>query len=70
MMESKIKKINPKQADSIIDSRQPLGFFYVLDAGVYVGIDNSTGNAWTEEFQNLCKCKHWLNNPSIVAEGV
>ena len=70
MMESKIRKIKPEQADSIIDSRQPMGFFYVLDAGVYVGIDNSTGNAWTEEFQSLRKCKKWLNNPYVEAEGM
>ena len=38
-----ISKISYEQALSIIDTWQPLGLFYVLKAGVYVGIDNSDG---------------------------
>ena len=50
-MKCAIKKIGQKQAASIIDSKLPLGLFYALKAGVNVGIDNSNGQAWTEEFQ-------------------
>lgn len=65
-----IKKITSAQAGRIIDTRYPLGLFYVLDAGVYVGIDNSTGDAWTEEFPDLRKCRRWLNNPNLIAEEI
>lgn len=43
---------------------------YVDDAGahrfkgdedLFIGIDNSTGDAWTEEFDNLEQCLNWLN---------
>ena len=63
-----IKKIQPKHAIRIIDSRQPLGLFYYLRAGVYVGIDNTNGNAWTEAFPTLRKCKQWLSNPHKEVE--
>ena len=31
------------------------------DNDKYVAIDNSTGDAWTEEFDNLEQCLNWLN---------
>jgi hypothetical protein len=60
-----IKKLTTEQATSVIETREPLGLFYVLENGTYVGIDNSFGNAWTEEFTGLRKCKRWLSNPNI-----
>ena len=65
---TEIKKISDEQAGRIIDTRYPLGLFYVLKAGVYIGIDNSNGEAWTEEFSDLRKCKRWLSNPNIEVE--
>lgn len=62
----KIKEITSEQASVVIDTREPLGLFYLLDDGVYIGIDNSTGDAWTEEFTNLFQCKEWLRNPSLL----
>ena len=61
-----IMKIKPSYAERIIDTRKPLGLFYLLDNGIYIGIDNSTGDAWTEEFTSLYQCKKWLRNPSIL----
>ena len=61
----KIKKISYERAEGIIDTRKPLGLFYTLLAGIYVGIDNSTGEAWTESFPDLRKCKQWLSNRDI-----
>jgi len=68
--EPEIKKIAKEFAASIIDTRRPLGLFYVLETGVYIGIDNSNGHAWTEEFNSLRKCKRWLTNPNIEAEVI
>ena len=42
-----IKKITSKEASQIIDTRKPLGKFYLIDKGIYVGINNSSGDAWT-----------------------
>ena len=63
-----IRKIKPLFAEVIINTCKPLGLYYVLNDGVYVGIDNSTGHAWTEEFTDLSQCKRWLRNQSIVME--
>lgn len=56
----KIKKISNKQGKKIIDSRKPLGAFYMIDNTIYIAIDNLTGDAWTNEFKTLSSCKKWL----------
>lgn len=38
----------------------PLGLFYLKEGAQYIGIDNSSGNAWTEEFSDLAACLMWL----------
>jgi hypothetical protein len=53
--------IDEKKADIIIETRKPIGKYYVLENGVYVGIDNSTGDAWVEEFTTEKQCLEWLN---------
>ncbi|WP_028306887.1 hypothetical protein [Desulfitibacter alkalitolerans] len=60
-----IKKITSKEASQIIDTRKPLGKFYLIDKGIYVGIDNSSGDAWTEEFDSfeaMVKWQHGLED--------
>lgn len=34
--------------------------YYYLDGNVYVGIDNSSGDCWVEEFKSKNKCLAWL----------
>jgi len=58
-----ITKINQETARTIISTHQPLGLFYLIEDGLYVGIDNSTGHAWVEDFPSLHQCKYWLRNP-------
>lgn len=57
---SKPRRITSEQAEEMIDTRQPLGLFWLKDGGWYVGIDNRTGDAWTEEFRTRKKCIWWL----------
>jgi hypothetical protein len=66
---SDIKKITSAEFTDIILSEkngkyEPLGLFYLKekDSNVYVGVDNSSGYAWTEDFKSLSACKHWLKN--------
>ena len=52
--------ISQKQALAIIETRKPIGRF-VLDTGIeIIGIDNETGDAWTEEFPDMQECLTWL----------
>ncbi len=41
-------------------SYSPIGRFYHKDGDIYVGVDNSTGDAWTEDFTTLEDCLAWL----------
>lgn len=64
-MNKEIKQVSVEELDKIINERTPRGLYYSVctkDNGkeVYVGVDNSTENAWTEEFDTLDKCKNWL----------
>ncbi len=43
----------------------PVGRFYLRDGEKYVGVDNSTGHAWVEEFDRLDDCKRWLLGDSL-----
>ena len=59
-------RISPSEAIKVIEDRQPLGMFYTTEQTqsgrkVIVGIDNRTGDAWTEEFHALLLCLKWLH---------
>lgn len=54
------EEINQEQAEAIIFNRLPLGIFYLREGNKYVGIDNQSGDAWTEEFETESACKKWL----------
>ena len=38
----------------------PTGKFYYQDGELWVGIDNSTGDAWTQSFFSKKECIKWL----------
>lgn len=57
-----IKEITPDEAEAIITARHPLGLFVCKDQNKYVGIDNSDGDAWTEDFSTLKECLTWLQD--------
>ena len=65
-----IEEVAEEAMRQIIETRQPLGLFYRMEARrLYVGVDNSTGDAWTEEFRSRRQCLRWLRNPNLDAEG-
>ena len=39
---------------------EPLGLFYLQEGDKFVGIDNSGGDAWTEELPDKAGCLRWL----------
>lgn len=57
----RIKQINGLQSSEIIETRKPKGLFYVVEPdNSFTGIDNSTGDAWTENFEAEEECMSWL----------
>ncbi len=54
------KEIGRQTSINIIETKKQLGLF-VEDTGVeIIGIDNSDGNALTEEFPDRLECLSWL----------
>ena len=39
---------------------EPRGLFYLRDGNKVIGIDNSTGDAWTQSFFSKKECIKWL----------
>ena len=60
-----IQQVTQSEASEIIRTYEPHGQFYLLDGDTYVGIDNSTEHAWTEEFDTFEECKAWLEVMTI-----
>lgn len=70
-----IKEITKADFDALMASEKPkafgdssyapLGLFYLRDGDTVIGVDNSTGHAWTEEFQDLDTCKRWLGGEDL-----
>lgn len=57
---SAINLITEAEALKIIETRRPIGLFMAWEGGKAIGIDNSTGDAWTEEFPDAKACTNWL----------
>ena len=57
-----IRWINHEEALSIIEKRTPFGLFLEVDHknGKVIAIDNSNGDAWTEEFLGPEDAISWL----------
>jgi hypothetical protein len=65
-----IVKVTVEALREIIETRQPLGWYYAREGRrCYVGVDNSTGDAWTEDFRSLRHCKRWLLDPEMEPPG-
>ena len=72
-MTAEIKKITDEEYMKLIAQLsvlgegkvEPLGLYYLLDKSfdgktLYIGVDNSHGDVWVEEFKSLGACKRWL----------
>lgn len=55
-----VKIISQEEMNNVIETRSPLGKFILIDGDKYVACDNSTGDAWTEDFKSLAEANHWL----------
>ena len=64
-MESNIKEVALEVLANIIAERKPLGLFYSKEGSSFIAVDNSTGEAWTEEFENLKDCINFLQGNNI-----
>ncbi len=56
----KIKRVSSEFLDDVIDRRTPLGLFLTKEGCTWVAVDNSTGDAWTEDFRWKRQAVRWL----------
>jgi len=64
-----IVEINAQAAKQIIESRHPIGKFIVSDGrGTYTAIDNTTGEAFTEDFDTRDEAENWLSYAGITTD--
>lgn len=62
-----INIISEEKAIKVINNRKPLDRFIVLENNGFTGIDNTSGDAWTESFKSLKNCLKWLNGAELEA---
>ena len=55
-----VQRVNPERIMNVIDFRTPLGLFLTKEGFKWVAVDNSTGDAWTEEFRWRHQAVRWL----------
>lgn len=66
---SDIQKLTKEQMSEVIEVRRPIGKFYRQDGNTFIGVDNTTGDAWTEEFKGFDACIQWLNREEEYQDG-
>ena len=57
---SRIHRVSPEKVLDMIDFRTPLGLFLTKEGRKWVAVDNTTGDAWTEEFSRKRQAVRWL----------
>lgn len=53
-------QIGSDKADEIIDTRKPIGLFFLMENNKFTGIDNSSNDAWTEVFNTYKEVERYL----------
>lgn len=57
-----IREISVSQMAVLVEMDGPIGLFYYKEGSdLFTGIDNSTGDAFIEQFRTLEECLRWLN---------
>ena len=57
---SRIHRVSSKQLTDVIERHTPLGLFLTKEGRIWVAVDNTTGDAWTEEFSRKRHAVRWL----------
>lgn len=55
-----VKMISADEMHSIIENRKSRGQFIAYENDKYIACDNTTGDAWIEEFETLEEAINWL----------
>ena len=64
----RIQRVPIWQIRKIIEYRHPNGYFLSQSGSLWVAVDNSTGDAWTEDFDSKYQAIHWLRGDFEVGD--
>lgn len=64
-----IQKLTSEEMARVIDTREPRGLFYRIEGRTIIGVDNTTGNAWTEDFRDFETFMLWITTQLSVEEA-
>ena len=56
----KIQRVSSEFLGQVIERRIPCGLFLTKEGHKWVAVDNTTGDAWTEEFPRKRQAIRWL----------
>ena len=62
MSRIKIQRVSPERLRQIIERYAPRGLFLAKEGRTWVAVDNTTGDAWTEEFSRKRQAVRWLRD--------
>jgi len=63
----KIQRVSPEFLGKVIEDRVPCGHFLAKEGRKWVAVDNSTCDAWTEEFPHKRQAVRWLHGKFEVS---
>jgi len=56
----KIQRVSSEILGQVIERRTPCDLFLAKEGRKWVAVDNTTGDAWTEEFSRKRQAVRWL----------
>ncbi len=68
LIQAKIQQISPKRMRKVISRYSPQGRFLSKQGHKWVAVDNSTCDAWTEEFRCKRHAIRWLRGEFEVGD--
>ena len=68
-MRGKIQKLTSEEMARVINTREPRGRFYQVEGRIIIGVDNTTGDAWTEDFRDFETFMLWITTQMSVEEA-
>ena len=65
---TRVKFVDSETLNEIIETHLPLGYFYSVNNGIYVSVDNHSGDAWTEDHETKEDMLTWLFDYDNVSD--
>ena len=63
-----VQVVTARELRQVIDRYAPRGLFLAREGRGWTAVDNSTGHAWTEEFQRKARAVRWLRGESEIVD--